>query len=235
MTVQKRINWVIGTAAASSVLGYLGYKLIKEDEGSEGEKDVRKVTAWKPPSRAELVERLKGDPTFDVLIIGAGATGTGCAVDAAQRGLKTLCVDQHDYASGTSSKSTKLVHGGVRYLEAAVKSLDLAQFDLVREALEERGMVLRNAPHLCGQLPIMLPVYGPWWQVAYYWLGAKSYDAVSRLMSPKGSFLLDNSYFLNRTQALKAFPMIKPESLKGAIVYYDGKSTVLINLNRTNG
>ena len=223
-----------GAAAVSTGTALAWYAWNRSRKFEMNTLDAKKAMAWKSPSRAELMQRLQGEPTFDVLIIGAGATGTGCALDAAQRGLKTLCVDQGDYASGTSSKSTKLVHGGVRYLEAAVKSLSLAQFALVREALEERGVVLRIAPHLCGQLPIMLPIYGAWWQVGYYWMGAKAYDAVSRLMSPKGSFLLDESYFLNRTMALKTFPMIKPDNLKGAVVYYDGTNSSFMAC-RANG
>ena len=186
------------------------------------EDEKKRIMSWMPPRRQELIERIRGEPKFDVLIIGGGATGTGCALDAAQRGLKTLCVDQADFASGTSSKSTKLVHGGVRYLEAAFKSLSIPQFRLVKEALEERGIVLKNAPHLCRQLPIILPVYDSFAKVSYYWAGAKVYDAVSWLFSSQSSFMLDHSYYLDKYRALKAFPMLKADKLSGAIVYYDG-------------
>lgn len=100
------------------------------------------------------------DKELDVLIIGGGATGTGCAVDAALRGLNVACVERDDWSSGTSSKSTKLVHGGVRYLEKAVMNLDIEQYKLVQEALHERATVLKIAPHLTSQMPIMLPIYG---------------------------------------------------------------------------
>lgn len=119
---------------------------------------------WRPPARKALIDRLEyhnsRDKELDVLVIGGGATGTGCAVDAALRGLKVACVERDDWSSGTSSKSTKLVHGGVRYLEKAVMNLDIEQYKLVQEALHERSTVLKIAPHLTSQMPIMLPIYG---------------------------------------------------------------------------
>lgn len=110
------------------------------------------------PSRSEQLRQLStGDPVapFDVLVIGGGATGTGCALDAATRGLRTVLIEREDFAAGTSSRSTKLVHGGVRYLEKAVKNLDYGQLKLVFEALHERKTVLDIAPHLATSLPIM--------------------------------------------------------------------------------
>ena len=106
-----------------------------------------------------LSEHSDPEKELDVLIIGGGATGTGCALDAAYRGLKVACVEREDWSSGTSSKSTKLVHGGVRYLEKAFKELDIEQYKLVDEALRERSNFLKIAPHLTDQLPIMLPIY----------------------------------------------------------------------------
>lgn len=125
--------------------------------------ELHTATQWRPPSRKSLIDRLSyhnsRDRELDVLIIGGGATGTGCAVDAAVRGLKVACVERDDWSSGTSSKSTKLVHGGVRYLEKAVLNLDIDQYKLVEEALHERATVLKIAPHLTSQMPIMLPIY----------------------------------------------------------------------------
>lgn len=152
---------------------------------------------------------------FDVLVIGGGATGAGCAVDAASRGLKTALVELDDFASGTSSRSTKLIHGGVRYLQKAIMGLDLEQYNMVREALHERANLLEIAPHLSFPLPIMLPIY-KWWQLPYYWAGIKAYDLVS------GGDILRPSYVLSKSKALELFPMLKPKKLKGAIVYYDG-------------
>lgn len=103
----------------------------------------------------------------------------------------------------------------MRYLEKAIKNFDREQFDMVREALQERSTFLRIAPHLSGQLPIMVPIY-QWWMVPYFWIGTKAYDFVA------GSHGLENSYFLTRSKAMEAFPMLKKESLAGAMVYYDG-------------
>ena len=153
---------------------------------------------------------------YDLLVIGGGATGTGIALDAASRGLKVALVERDDFASGTSSKSTKLVHGGVRYLEKAVWQLDYNQYKLVREALRERRYFLDTAPHLSSWLPIMIPVE-KWWQAPYFWAGTKFYDFLA------GSENIESSYFLTRSKALDRFPMLKKGNLWGALVYYDGQ------------
>ncbi|KAF4551818.1 Glycerol-3-phosphate dehydrogenase-like protein 2 [Elsinoe fawcettii] len=152
---------------------------------------------------------------YDLLVIGGGATGTGIALDAATRGLKVALVERDDFASGTSSKSTKLVHGGVRYLEKAFWELDYSQYALVKEALRERRYFLDTAPHLSSWLPIMIPVT-KWWQAPYFWAGTKAYDFLA------GSENIESSYFLTRSKALDAFPMLKKDNLVGALVYYDG-------------
>ena len=153
---------------------------------------------------------------YDLLVIGGGATGTGIALDAATRGLKVAIVERDDFSSGTSSKSTKLVHGGVRYLEKAVWNLDYNQYQLVKEALRERKSFLYTAPHLSSWLPIMLPLQ-KWWQLPYFWAGTKFYDFLA------GSEGIESSYFLPRSKALDAFPMLKKDNLVGALVYYDGQ------------
>ncbi|CAI2165753.1 3089_t:CDS:2 [Funneliformis geosporum] len=185
-------------------------------------------TLWTPPSRKELVNMLKGhnkdgspskvstEPPFDILIIGGGATGAGAALDAATRGLKVALVERDDFSSGTSSRSTKLVHGGVRYLEKAVKELDYGQYKLVKEALHERFTFLQIAPYLSYQLPIMLPIY-KWWQIPYFWFGSKCYDKLA------GREAIESSYFLTRGKALEAFPWLNKDKLVGAMVYYDGQ------------
>jgi len=157
----------------------------------------------------------EGENVYDLLIIGGGATGTGIALDAASRGLKVALVERDDFAAGTSSKSTKLVHGGVRYLEKAVWELDYSQYSLVVEALRERRYFLDTAPHLSSWLPIMIPV-NKWWQAPYFWAGTKFYDLLA------GSENIETSYFLTRSKALEAFPMLKRDNLWGALVYYDG-------------
>ncbi|KAM3072670.1 mitochondrial glycerol-3-phosphate dehydrogenase [Clarireedia jacksonii] len=155
------------------------------------------------------------DDVYDLLVIGGGATGSGIALDAATRGLKVAVVERDDFSSGTSSKSTKLVHGGVRYLEKAVWELDYNQYALVKEALRERKYFLDTAPHLSSWLPIMLPL-DKWWKAPYYWAGTKCYDFLA------GSEGIETSYFLTRSKALDAFPMLKKDNLVGALVYYDG-------------
>ncbi|KAI9801272.1 MAG: mitochondrial glycerol-3-phosphate dehydrogenase [Piccolia ochrophora] len=156
-----------------------------------------------------------GAEPYDLLVIGGGATGTGIALDAATRGLRVALVEKDDFSSGTSSKSTKLVHGGVRYLEKAVWDLDYNQYKLVREALRERKYFLDTAPHLSKWLPIMLPI-DSWWKAPYYWAGTKFYDILA------GEENIESSYFLTKSKALDAFPMLKKSDLFGALVYYDG-------------
>ncbi|GBN61742.1 Glycerol-3-phosphate dehydrogenase, mitochondrial, partial [Araneus ventricosus] len=131
-------------------------------------------------------------------------------------GLKTALVELDDFSSGTSSRSTKLIHGGVRYLQKAILQLDLEQYRMVKEALHERANLLAIAPHLSYPLPIMLPIYR-WWQVPYYWVGIKAYDFVA------GRQQVKSSYFLSRSRALELFPMLKKDKLCGALVYYDGE------------
>lgn len=160
-------------------------------------------------------EKNTSEDPYDLLVVGGGATGTGIALDAASRGLKVALVERDDFASGTSSKSTKLVHGGVRYLEKAVWQLDINQYRLVKEALRERRYFLDTAPHLSSWLPIMIPVE-KWWQAPYFWAGTKAYDFLA------GSENIESSYFLTRSKALDAFPMLRKDNLWGACVYYDG-------------
>jgi len=172
-------------------------------------------------SRIEQIARLKqsnsgaAEDEYDILVIGAGATGAGVALDAATRGLRVAVVECDDFSCGTSSKSTKLVHGGVRYLEKAVWNLDYAQYELVKEALKERKYFLQTAPHLSMWLPIMLPL-DRWWKAPYYWAGTKFYDFLA------GSEGIESSYFLTKSKAIDAFPMLKQTDLVGALVYYDG-------------
>ncbi|EAW07953.1 glycerol-3-phosphate dehydrogenase GUT2 [Aspergillus clavatus NRRL 1] len=171
-------------------------------------------------SRLDQIEDLKRstsskDDEYDLLVIGGGATGSGIALDAATRGLKVAVVERDDFSAGTSSKSTKLVHGGVRYLEKAVWELDYNQYKLVKEALRERKYFLNTAPHLSSWLPIMVPVQ-KWWQAPYFWAGTKAYDWLA------GSEGIESSYFLTKSKAVDAFPMLRKDNIFGAMVYYDG-------------
>lgn len=166
-----------------------------------------------PPSRKDLINTL--DKKFDVLIVGGGATGAGTAVDAATRGLSVCLLEKIDFAAGTSSKSTKMAHGGVRYLEKAIFQLSKAQLDLVIEALNERGNMMRTAPHLCTVLPIMIPVY-KWWQVPYFFMGCKMYDWFA------GHQNLRSSTVFSRERTAAFAPMMDDTNLKASCIYHDG-------------
>ena len=177
------------------------------------------------PTRQEQLKRLQSGEDFDVLVIGGGATGCGVALDATTRGLRVALVERNDFSSGTSSRSTKLIHGGVRYLQKAIFNADIEQFRMVMEALHERATLLKLAPHLSYPLPIAIPCV-EWWNIPYYWAGSKLYDLVA------GSKLVAPSYFLGRVKALEQFPMLRKESLKGAMVYYDsGHNDSRMNLS----
>jgi glycerol-3-phosphate dehydrogenase len=154
--------------------------------------------------------------TFDVCIIGGGATGVGCALDAAMRGLKTVLIEKNDFASATSSKSTKLFHGGVRYLEQAVKKLDMEQFRMVNKALNERQTLIKNAPHLAHPLALLTPCSN-WFEGIYYTIGLKIYDLLA------GKTNLAPSDWLSKKDALKRVPQLSDKKLASAVLYYDGQ------------
>ena len=158
--------------------------------------------------RDDMVARLR-DERFDVLVVGGGATGLGVAVDAASRGFRTALVEADDFAKGTSSRSTKLVHGGVRYLE----QLDIA---LVTEALRERGLLYRNAPHIVRNLPFIVPQY-KWWEGPFYGAGLKAYDLLAGRMN------LAPSRMLSAAQVVEEIPNVEQTDLKGGVRYHDGQ------------
>jgi len=152
---------------------------------------------------------------FDIIIIGGGATGAGIALDAALRGLSVALFEQNDFGEGTSSRSTKLVHGGVRYLEAAVKNLDKAQYALVKEGLQERKRFLHNASHLAHPIELITPLY-KWYEIPYIYAGLFLYDLIS------GKASLGKSRLLSASRAKILNPSINPKGLKAAVSYYDG-------------
>ncbi len=165
--------------------------------------------------RERLLKRLRAE-RFDLLVIGGGATGCGIALDAAARGLRTALVEREDFGSGTSSRSTKLIHGGVRYLEMAFKRLDRNQYRLVRDALAERSILLRIAPHLTRWLPLFTPLYRTY-QLPYYWTGLKLYDALA------GSASGVPSRFVSSREARARFSQVRSEGLRGGVLYGDGQ------------
>ena len=159
---------------------------------------------------------------WDIAVIGGGATGAGIAVDAATRGLSVVLLEQSDFGKGTSSRSTKLVHGGVRYLQQG-------NITLVMEALKERGILLRNAPHLVRNLPFVVPNY-QWWEAPFYGVGLKVYDLLA------GKYGFGRSKLLSRQEVLERIPTLEQEGLRGGVLYYDGQfddSRLLIHLAMT--
>ncbi len=174
-------------------------------------------------NRDEMISRIEDKKQiWDFIIIGGGATGAGCAVDAASRGYKVLLLEQSDFAKGTSSRSTKLVHGGVRYLQQG-------NLSLVLEALKERGLLLQNAPHLVHNLPFIVPNYD-WWEAPFYGIGLKLYD----LLAGKHGF--GDSEILSVEETIRHIPTVETKGLRGGVIYYDGQfddARLVINLMQT--
>jgi glycerol-3-phosphate dehydrogenase len=166
-------------------------------------------------SRSETIKTITGN-SFDLCLIGGGATGAGCALDAQLRRLKTVLVDAGDFASAASSASTKLIHGGVRYLEQAIKKLSLEEYRMVQRALRERIHMLANAPHLANATEFLVPVFD-WLETLYYRAGMKMYDKIA------GKDNLVPSRILSREDAIRRIPAIRREGLRGAVSYSDGQ------------
>ena len=160
-------------------------------------------------NRKQQLSQLTSTEQWDVVIVGGGASGLGIAVDAAQRGYKTLLVEKYDFAKGTSSRSTKLVHGGVRYLQNGDVSL-------VIEALKERGLMKLNAPHLVQDMSFIIPTYH-WWAGLYYGLGLKIYDMMA------GKLGLKASSWISKEETLDLLDNLNEEELHGGVIYHDGQ------------
>jgi glycerol-3-phosphate dehydrogenase len=170
----------------------------------------------------KIRERAASGEPWDIAVIGGGATGMGVAVDAAARGFDVVLVEAHDFGKGTSSRSTKLVHGGVRYLEQG-------NIPLVMSALKERGLMRQNAPHLVHDLAFVVPNYS-WWEAPFYGIGLKLYDLLA------GKYGFGASKLLSKEETLARLPALEPEELRGGVVYYDGQfddSRLLIHLAMT--
>ncbi|XP_027366242.1 glycerol-3-phosphate dehydrogenase SDP6, mitochondrial isoform X2 [Abrus precatorius] len=230
MTRVRKLGAVVGAAIATAYGGAIilhDPPISANDYGGGSRLETLQKRLHGPdavaPSRlaqqSALMAAGKSNP-LDVLVIGGGATGSGAALDAVTRGLRVGLVEREDFASGTSSRSTKLLHGGVRYLEKAVFNLDYGQFKLVLHALAERKRVIDNAPHLCHALPCMTPCFS-WFEVVYYWMGLKMYDLVA------GRQLLHLSRYYSTEESVELFPTLaregKDRSLRGTVVYYDGQ------------
>jgi len=173
-------------------------------------------------NRTQMLQQLDETPQWDIIIIGGGATGLGTAVDAATRGYKTLLLEQYDFAKGTSSRSTKLVHGGVRYLAQG-------NIKLVREALKERGLLLKNAPHLTNGLSFVVPCYSLW-QKIFYGIGLNVYDLLA------GKLGLGKTKIVSSKMVPQYLPTINTKKISGAVIYKDGQfddTRLAINLAQT--
>eukprot|EP01129_Flabellula_baltica_P000652 TRINITY_DN10625_c0_g1_i1.p1 TRINITY_DN10625_c0_g1~~TRINITY_DN10625_c0_g1_i1.p1 ORF type:complete len:757 (-),score=189.99 TRINITY_DN10625_c0_g1_i1:1154-3424(-) len=213
----RKISYLL---LGSFLLGssYLGYQIYQEKKEAIVQQRVLKsldkyLTVI--DSREKMISKMKG-VEFDLIVVGGGVTGAGVALDAATRGLKVALVEKNDFGAATSSRSTKLIHGGVRYLEKAFWDLDYGQYALVQEALNERSVLLKNTRHLSSQLPILLPIKS-WIKVPYFWAGSKAYDLIA------GSQGLEPSYYVSKERALELFPVLNPDSVSaGAMVYHDG-------------
>jgi glycerol-3-phosphate dehydrogenase len=161
-------------------------------------------------NRSEMLGRLCAhSKPWDIVVVGGGATGVGVAIDAASRGYDVLLLEQSDFGKGTSSRSTKLAHGGVRYLEQG-------NIGLVMEALKERGLLLQNAPHIVHDLAFVVPNYD-WWEAPFYGLGLKLYQLLA------GKYGFGKSRLLSREETLEQLPTLKTEGLRGGAIYYDGQ------------
>ncbi|MBT9393923.1 glycerol-3-phosphate dehydrogenase/oxidase [Hymenobacter sp. NST-14] len=167
------------------------------------------ASAPNPFRRETLLHQLTSTPDWDLVVIGGGATGLGVALDGLSRGYRTLLLERDDFAKGTSSRSTKLVHGGVRYLAQG----DVA---LVREALHERGLLLQNAPHLVKNQDFIIPSYS-WWGGPFYTIGLKLYDLLA------GRLSLGTSRHLGRAETLRRLDNLRPAGLRGGVLYHDGQ------------
>src|ERR1700726_2087206 len=184
----------------------------QRDSTSDGKMPLGARKAGTKPrmNRDEMMRRIKSRTTpWDIVVIGGGAGGAGGAVDASSRGFDVLLVEREDFGKGTSSRSTKLVHGGVRYLEQG-------NISLVMEALKERGLMLRNAPHIVHDLPFVVPNYS-WWEAPFYGLGMKVYDLLA------GKYNFGKSRVLSLTETLERLPTIQQEGLRGGVLYHDGQ------------
>jgi glycerol-3-phosphate dehydrogenase len=174
-------------------------------------------------NRDEMLERIKSAPDqWDFIIVGGGATGLGVAIEATSRGFETLLLEQGDFAQGTSSRSTKLIHGGVRYLQQG-------NVALVLEALKERGLLRQNAPHLVHNLRFVVPNYD-WWEGPFYGVGLKLYDMLA------GKHGLGTSRVLSKEKTLEYIPTIESRGLRGGVIYYDGQfddARLAINMAQT--
>src|SRR3984885_9784441 len=199
---ERGLAWA-GSAKRSNILPATRTK-VRIQEGRVQKDQVQKASM----KRSEIYDRIRShSEAWDMIVVGGGATGVGVAIDAASRGYDVLLLEQSDFGKGTSSRSTKLAHGGVRYLEQG-------DIGLVMEALKERGLLLQNAPHLVHDLAFIVPTYD-WWETPFYGLGLKLYQWLG------GKYGIGASQILSKQETLARLPTLKAEGLRGSVLYYD--------------
>ncbi len=226
--VRVQFGTAVAVATGGAVFGVVGTLLSVKDLSTPSFQSPKPFPVDHIPTRQEALTQFQQhstpDKPYDILVIGGGATGSGVALDAATRGFNVALIEGEDFGAGTSSKSTKLLHGGVRYLEKAVLRLDKAQYKMVCEGLSERSVVLHQAPHLCTPLPTILPCYGPFDQT-WYWLGMKAYDLVAAI----NQGTLEFSRLVTTKETLELLPNLSTSRnsdkipLKGSLMYYEGQ------------
>ena len=205
----------VGTATIGGFYGYVYYATPTPVPA-----EAYKRGAMPRLNRFENLQRLEND-VYDLVVVGGGATGSAVALDGASRGLKVALIERNDFSSGTSSRSTKLLHGGVRYLKDAFFNLDFGLLKLVYEALRERAHMIAASPHMSQPLGILVPLYS-YFDIVQCWAGIKMYEyagSVATLFNPR----IPSSYLLDKSACLYQFPLLKPQGLKGGMMYFDGQ------------
>lgn len=182
---------------------------MEESSGAKSLNDQGKAV-WQNPSREQHLKALEEDKVWDVVIVGGGATGAGICVDAAARGFSTLLVDAQDFSAGTSSRSTKLIHGGVRYMK------NIRDWKLVREAMIERKLLLANAPHIVHPKAFILPCYKEF-EREYFMAGLSLYSLMA------SGYRIGKTEFLSAAEVIRRLPGVRPQGLKGGVQFWDAQ------------
>jgi glycerol-3-phosphate dehydrogenase len=218
----NRLSKIITTAVTG--VASLGYLLLNANNESNPQKETPPPVQYK--KRREHLKDIASDPNYDIVVIGGGCNGAGVLLDASTRGFRALLIEKDDFASGASSKSTKLIHGGVRYLQQVFElSLDslssrIEKFNLVKEAISERSMMIDSAPHLTTKIPFVIPCTNMF-NAFYYYIGSMVYYMIYLFYSPMTPTVFKMPYFLNREELTSIFPNINPKYDMG-VVYEDG-------------
>ncbi|KAI5176371.1 glycerol-3-phosphate dehydrogenase [Nematocida sp. LUAm2] len=205
----------IGVSAITGAMIMHGIVSKQEEENLKRRYNKGVPLGWSPPDRMHIISK-STSKKYDIVIVGGGSAGAGSLLDAVTRGYSVLLLEKNDFSSGTSSKSTKLIHGGIRYLEKAIKEVDYKQLSLVVEGLRERKSFLDLCPYLTREVGILLPVKNKF-AIPYFWLGTKMYDWLS------GTYGIQKSYFIEKKKIELLYPAIDQKKISGSMVYFDGQ------------